>query len=119
MLGEDELDRQPGGETGAALRARVLLGLLAEEEAAALALGAGRPEAQAMAREFRTTFGLLAPDELARFLAAAGLGLADFSAVMSTFGKVAAVQTRLAAAIRTGLPGYLGLARLVGGGGER
>ena len=64
MLGEDELDRMPGGQTRAALTSRVLLGVLADEEAGALGLGAGREVLEATARQFRLAFGLPGPDGL-------------------------------------------------------
>ena len=106
MFSVDELARVPGGQTVSAVRSRILLGLLAEEEAARLALPVTATAVEAMAAFFRQEFDLARRTDVEAFLDFAGLGLGEFSSVMRTFRTVVEVQQHHAARIEALLPRY-------------
>lgn len=99
----------PGGETLAGARKRVLLGALAEAEAARLGLEVSEARVAEVSRWFRARFDLLTREKTEAFLAESGLTLADFTRLCRELALLDAVERHHAAAVDERLPAHLRL----------
>lgn len=111
LIDIDDHDALPGGQTRASLRARVLLGLLADEEAARLVLVPTRAQLDETTRWFRAQHDMHRRVDVEDFLAFAGLELAELSAQMRTFCTITAVGAARDVDVAALLPRYRGLTR--------
>ncbi len=96
----------PGGETLAGARKRVLLGALAEQEAARLGLDVTETRVADVARWFRARFELLTRERTAAFLEFAGLDHAGFSRAVRELAVLDVVERHHAALIDARLPDH-------------
>ncbi len=127
LIDIDDHDALPGGQTRASLRARVLLGVLVDAEAARLQLEPTRAQLAETTRWFRAQFDMRQRADVEDFLAFAGLDLRELSAQMRTFSNISEVGAARDGDVARLLPRYRGIQRvgdwhdqrLVGGEGPR
>ncbi len=112
MIIRDELDALPGGQTRGAMRSRILLGVLVDQEAERLGLRATRQQLDATMAWFRTRFDMPRRTDVEEFLAFAGLDLATLTAQMRTYTNIHLVQERYTAEVQRRLPSYQALLQL-------
>ncbi|MCA9710831.1 MAG: hypothetical protein KDK70_33625 [Myxococcales bacterium] len=109
MIIRDELDALPGGQTRGVMRSRILLGVLADDEAERLGIRVTKAELDGTTRWFRRQFDLDARADVEAFLEFAGLDLAELTAQMRTYTNIARVDIHHRAAIEERLPSYVAL----------
>ncbi|HET6582977.1 MAG TPA: hypothetical protein VFG69_06015 [Nannocystaceae bacterium] len=112
MIFRDEHDAILGGQTLSALRSRILLGVLVDEEVERLGTPATKADLDEATRWFRTQFSLLERADVEDFMAFADLDLRSLSAQMKTFANIARLADRYRAEIDRGLPAFCALMRL-------
>jgi hypothetical protein len=118
MIIRDELEALPGGQTTSALRSRILLGVLADEEAERLGLRATASQLDGTTRWFRTQFDLVTRADVEDFLGYAGLDLPALTAQMRTYTNISLVDIHHHAEIERRLPSYEALLRLEAWSGQ-
>lgn len=109
MFKQDEKDRLPGGQTRSRLRSRILLGILADDECAALELSAHPTECATTVDWFRRQHGLTRAADLDAFFAFAQMDPVTFEAIMGTFTNIMRLQHLWGPQLRTLAPRYRGL----------
>lgn len=96
----------PGGETLAGARNRVLLGLLAERDAARDGLTVPDARVAEISRWFRARFDLLTRERTAAFLEFAGLSVEGFSRQIHELAVLDAAKHRYAPVVDARLPDH-------------
>lgn len=109
MFKQDEGDRLRGGQTVSRLRSRILLGILADDECAALGLPLEVAGLDATVGWFQQQHGLSSSEDTQAFFDFAQLDPASFRQIMSTFTNIMRLQRRCAPQLRALAPRYRGL----------
>lgn len=112
MIIRDEVDALPGGQTTGALRSRILLGVLVDQEAKRLGLHANAQQLDATMRWFRTQFFMAKRADVEAFMAFAGLDLAALTAQMRTFANISIIAERYALDVDQRMPAFNALRQL-------